>query len=352
MNNILKINYLRLKRNLLPLTFLIFTIFLVLFSKSNLFAAKDGLQLWSSSIIPSLFPFFVATELLSYTNIVNILGAKLNKFMRPVFNVPGEGAFAFIIGLISGYPVGAKAVCNLRENGQCTKSEGNRLLCFTNNSGPLFILGTIGISFFGNSTIGILLLITHILSCITVGIILGISDRNHNSDTKLSTYNTHKNKEKKELIPCSLSNLGEILGKSINNAISTTLMIGGFVIIFSVILSILKNSNLLNILCTFFNFLPFDKKIIYGIFMGLLELTNGAKQVCTLNSKYITQNIVACSFLLGFGGFSIMLQVFSIISKTDLSIKSYLKGKILQGLIAAFYTYIAIEIFPFLNFNL
>ena len=60
--------------------------------------------------------------------------------MRPLFNVPGEGAFPLIMGIISGYPVGAKIVTNFRKNGTVTKEEGERLITFTNNSGPLFII--------------------------------------------------------------------------------------------------------------------------------------------------------------------------------------------------------------------
>ena len=63
--------------------------------------------------------------------------------MRPIFNVPGEGAFPLIMGIISGYPVGAKIVTNFRKNNICTKEEAERLITFTNNSGPLFIIGTV-----------------------------------------------------------------------------------------------------------------------------------------------------------------------------------------------------------------
>lgn len=138
------------KRNILSLIFLSFIILLVVFSKSNLVAAKSGLNLWANSVVPSLLPFFIATELLSNTNIIHIIGKKLNKIIRPLFNVPGEGAYAFLIGLISGYPAGAKIVTKLRKDGLCTKSEGERLLTLSNNSGPLFIVGTCGISLFGN----------------------------------------------------------------------------------------------------------------------------------------------------------------------------------------------------------
>ena len=133
----------RLKRNLLPAIFLFFTFGLIIFSNSNLPAIKSGLKLWATSVIPSLFPFFVATELLMHTRLVSQIGILLNRYMKPIFNVRGEGAFAFIMGIISGYPMGAKIVTDLRTNNNCTKDEGERMLCFTNNSGPLFIIGTV-----------------------------------------------------------------------------------------------------------------------------------------------------------------------------------------------------------------
>ena len=68
--------------------------------------------------------------------------------MRPVFNVPGEGIFALLMGSISGYPIGAKTVSNLKSQGIINSIESERLIAFTNNSGPLFILGTVGISLF------------------------------------------------------------------------------------------------------------------------------------------------------------------------------------------------------------
>lgn len=230
------------------------------------------------------------------------------------------------------------------------------MLSFTNNSGPLFIIGTVGVTLFGNSTIGFLLLITHILSCITVGIILGIMDRFSNRHpVNIYSKNTFIKKQNNNS-NCSFSNLGEILAKSINSAISTVLMIGGFVVLFSVILSILKSSHILDVFCTFlssiFKYLNIDTNLATGFVTGIIELTNGVKQTAILNTKLITPSIVLCAFLLGFGGFSILLQVLSITSKSDLSIKPYIIGKLMQGLFAAFYTYIAIQNIPFLNFDI
>ena len=121
----------------------IFVITLVLYSTSNLQAAKDGLNLWWNHVVPSLFPFFVATEILCSTNLVTLFGKILEKPVKKIFNVPGEGAIAFVMGIISGYPTGAKIVCNLKKDGICNKEEAERLIAFTNNSGPLFILGTV-----------------------------------------------------------------------------------------------------------------------------------------------------------------------------------------------------------------
>lgn len=342
----------KLKRNLLSMLFLGFTFCLLIFSKSNLPAVKSGLSLWANSVVPSLFPFFVATELLMHTNVITLFGNILNRFMKPFFNIRGEGSFAFIMGIISGYPVGAKIASNFRQNGICSKEECERLLSFTNNSGPLFIIGTVGILMFKNTVIGILLFITHLLACITVGFIFRYWKMDKNTLTTVST-STFSNESKKF---ASFSNFGEILAESITSSISTILLIGGFVVIFSSIISIFKASGLLNSLTVLFiplfQFLNIDANFIQGILTGLLEITNGINAISSINCKKISLNIICTAFLLGFGGISVLLQVWSITSKTDLSIKPYIYGKILQGLLSAFYTYLCINIFPFLNFDL
>ena len=118
-----KFLFINTKKIIIPFMFICFTLLLIIFSGSNFEAAKNGINLWLNSVVPSLLPFFIATELLSYTNIIYYIGRFLNNIMRPLFNVPGEGAFAFLMGIISGYPTGAKIVSNLKENNICTKAE-------------------------------------------------------------------------------------------------------------------------------------------------------------------------------------------------------------------------------------
>lgn len=346
----MKFLFLSFRRNILPVVFVIITFCLVIFSRSNLNAAKNGLTLWATCVVPSLFPFFIMTNLLSQTKVVEFTGKLLDKFMRPLFNVPGIGGFAFVMGLISGYPVGAKIVADFREDGKVTKDEGERLLAFTNNSGPLFILSSVGIALFGDTATGLLLLCTHILSCITVGIILGKFSKKSDAEFRKRHDATYPSKN------VTLRNLGSILGDSINNSISTILMIGGFVVIFSVIISILNQTHVLYFISKFFNpilaTLGFDLDFAKPLVSGIIELTNGVNQVANISIKAISQNVVLCAFLLGFGGFSVLLQVFSIVAKTDLSMKKYVIGKFMQGIFAAIYTFLALKFLPFLNLDI
>lgn len=340
----------KIKQFIIPFILVLFTISLIIFSSTNLSSAKNGLILWANSIVPSLFPFFVATELLTHTNLIYNMGKLLNKFMKPFFNIRGEGSFALIMGIISGYPMGAKISANFRKNNICSKEECERLLSFTNNSGPLFIIGTVGITMFGNSTIGFLLLLTHLLASLTVGFLFRFWKYKTKEKNNLQKYESNKINE------ITLSNLGGIIGNSITNSINTILLIGGFVVLFSVILNIIKTSNLLNILCNFinpiFNLLNIPTSFSSGFISGIIELTNGLNIICTLPEKKISINIILASFLLGLGGISVLLQVWSVISKTDLSIKPYIIGKILHAFFSAFYTFLFLKNFIIFNFDL
>jgi len=340
----MKVLFINLKRNIISIMFLLFAICLIIFSKSNIIAVKNSLNIWVNNVIPSLLPFFMATELLNYTNIPNIIGNIFNRIMRPLFNVPGIGAYALFMGIISGYPIGAKIVTNFRNNNLCTKEEAERLITFTNNSGPLFILGTIGITLFFDTYIGLLLLITHILSAICVGIIFSFWKKNKNEDRNYYISSAS----------ITFNSLGEVLSKSILSAINSIISIGGFIVFFGIILSIMQKSHILNfikiLLSPIFNLTNIDTKFIIPILSGILELTNGVTLISAISSKNLGINVIACAFLLGFGGISIMLQVLSIISKSDISIKPYILGKLLHGMLSAIFTFLIINNFSYFNY--
>ena len=334
----LKTNFIviNLKKYIVSIISVGFIITLVLFSTTNLQAAKAGLKLWANSVVPSLFPFFVATEILCNTNLVYVAGKYLRKPIQKIFNVPGEGAIAIIMGIISGYPTGAKIVVNFREKNICSKEEGERLLAFTNNSGPLFILGTVGISLFGDVKIGYLLLISHIISSLIVGIIF----KNWKKG-KLKSYTDLVEKvEKPKNI--GIRDLGDILGIAIKKTIITILNIGGFIVIFSVILSILENSGFFSIIENICKIFGISSGIGTSLISGIIELTNGVSKLSLLGNKNIY--IILASFLLGFGGISVLLQVYSVISKSDISIKPYFYGKVIQACLSGLVTFLLLSL--------
>lgn len=353
------------KKKIVQILFICFLIFLVLFSSSNFTAAKNGLKLWANNVVPALFPFFVAIELLKYTNLVYFFSKRLNKFMMPLFNVSGVSAFPFVMGLISGYPVGAKIVSNLYEENAFSKDEAERTLAFTNNSGPLFIIGTVGTAFYANTTIGVTLLFTHILASISIGLLFGAISKRHNvynsiiqtrstsrNNSTFDTNNTSYNFEKLKVNDVSIADLGNILSLSILSAIKTILMIGGFVVTFSVIISILKKTGILILIANFISSVfSVNQDIVLGTLTGILEFTNGVSAISQVHLKNISTNIIISAFIIGFGGFSVVMQVLGIVAKNKLSIKKYLLGKFLQGLIAAFYTFLILQI-PIFSFNL
>lgn len=243
----------KIKRNLISMLIILFIFFLVLYSDDNMQAVKSGLNLWINSVIPTLFPFFIATELLCNTNFINILGRLLEKPISKIFNVPGEGVFALLMGTISGYPSGAKIVAKLKSEKILNNEQAERLISFTNNSGPLFILGTIGISLINNKMIGYILLISHLISCILVGIIFKNWKNNGSVSMNIKIKENYRN--------LNIRNFGEILNESLKNSISSIINIGGFIIFFSVLISILYSSGFFTLTGIIFEKVNISKEI-------------------------------------------------------------------------------------------
>lgn len=318
---------LNLKKSIITILCLGFIFSLLFFSTSNIESAKAGLLLWANSVVPSLFPFFIATELLYCTNLIVFFEKYCNKFMKKIFNLSGEAIFPIIMGTISGYPTGAKIVNELRCDRKISKTEGEHLLAFTNNSGPLFIIGTVGTSIFCSKKIGFILLIAHILGAFSVGFLFRFWKPNRKN---LFIKNPSTQDINKSFITTLIN--------SISKSIITILNIGGFIVLFSVIISIFENSGFYDIIANISNQFGFSKSTTIGFISGILELTNGIKKLSIIGTKNLNTIILLSSFLLGFGGLSVAMQVYSCIQKSDLSIKPYLIGKLFHGLFSVFYT--------------
>lgn len=321
--NVIVIN---LKKYLFTFLSILFVITLLIFSENNFIASSTGLNIFINNVFPSLFPFLVATEILYNSNFIHIVEKYTKNIFQKLFNIPPKAAIVIILGFISGYPIGAKLTANLKKDKYITQAEAERLLSFTNNSSPIFVISTIGISIFGNKTIGITLLFIQILSSILVGIIFRFWKYNDKEYIDYSYLSLNEDTNLK-IIPSTV----EIFINSIKNAVFTVLQIGGFVIIFSVILSILKSTGILNILAYLLSFIGIPESYSLALIYGLFEISNGMNLIKNIIAYNNIVSLIVSSFILGFGGISILFQIYSLIYKEHISIKPYICGKLLQA---------------------
>lgn len=325
-----------LKNTLFLLLVIVLLLGIIKYPEVSLKSAYDGLMTWFSVVLPSLFPFFIIAELLIELGFVNIIGNALSPIMGPLFKVSGESAFPFTMSIISGYPVGAKLTSSLREKNIISKTEGERTLSFSSTSGPLFMLGAVSVGILGNENVAPLIMYPHYLGAITVGIILRFYNRKErppyrNNKTNISIISKNLNKN---------YSIGSVLSNSVLNSINTILLVGGFIIFYSVLTELIFVSNIFNrLMYSIDSFLPIniDIELIKAFLAGLLEVTTGIKRIASINMNLIYKLLII-NFLIGWSGFSIHSQALSFISKTDMDSKLYIFSKLLHGLLSCLYT--------------
>ena len=143
---------------------LILTFFMIINPRETVTSAGKGFELWYSVIVPALLPFFIAADLLISLGFARFLGVILEPVMRPLFKLPGCSSLVVAIGFTSGFPIGAILSRRLYDDKMIEGSEAERLVSFTNNSSPLFILGAVGVGMFNSPMLGCLLAVSHYLA--------------------------------------------------------------------------------------------------------------------------------------------------------------------------------------------
>ncbi len=337
---------------IIPIVVIFFNILIILFPSDIITSAKNGLLLWFNNVIPSLLPFIIGANILSMTGFINLIGVASEPITRKLFKISGYGAFALIMGFISGYPIGAKITASLYENNKITKSEAQKLIMFTNNSGPLFILGTVAVSMLNLPKAGTLIILSHYLSALTIGIAL----RNYNSSEislKRKTPNLKYtiSQIKNDYIKNNMS-IGIILKQSVKDSMESILMIGGFIILFSVLSKMMEITEvsifLTKLMTPLFNTLNINTDFIFPIATGMLEITNGCKNIASLPHNITTIAITAG--IISWGGFSIHAQSMGFLSKLKIKAGLYILSKFIQGILSVIYVYI-LNIFLNVNFS-
>lgn len=317
-----------MKKYIFTILISILVLFCILNPENMIASTKSALALWATIILPSLFPFMILTNLIQKTALPYLLQKFLSPLMTFLFNLPGVASLAISLGMTGGYPIGAKVTNDLLKDNSITISDANHLITFVNNTGPLFMLGAVGIGIYKSTAIGLLLIISHYLSAILIGIMGKFTkEKTKPKNNKNITFNIIK-----------ISDIGNTLNEVIKKSIDTILTVGGFIILFSIISTFLEQTKLLTYISQIF--LPMLKiETSTAIFTGLLEVTNGINKIATVQISLLEKLIITSS-LISFGGMSIHFQTLSIISKSKISFLKYLTGKLLHGLLSGIITYL------------
>ncbi len=277
-------------------------------------------SIWKNNIFPSLFPFFVLSEILMNYGFIELCGELLKPIMVRLFKTNSSCAFIFVMSIISGFPSNAKYTKELLEQGIIDEQEGTKILMFTCFSNPLFILGTVSILFLNNKEVGLLILLCHYIGNIIIGILFRNFYPTKEKSCSISFKKAISSMHQKRI--SNPSNFGQILTKALQNSISTLLLILGTVTTFLVITTIIDQNIQLN---------NYNQSILNGF----VEMTQGLKYVSLLHIPLKLKSILT-AMILSFGGLSVHMQVISIISTTKIKYFPFLVARVIHALLASF----------------
>lgn len=320
-------------RDILLGTGLICSVFaLIYWPQEGTAAAVRGLQLCYNVIIPSLFPFFVLSSLVVELGLSRYLGRLLEGVMAPLFRVGGNCASALALGFVGGYPVGASTAISLYKNGQCSKTEAERLLAFCNNAGPAFILGVVGTGIFSSSKAGLLLYFAHISASLIVGILFRFYKANEGVTNCRNAPPFHS-----ASFPVAFT-------RSVTGALQSTLNICAFIIFFTVIIHILFISGIMGQVSALLSPTSLSQPWVEQLLIGGIEMSSGVSSLTA--SGDTSSRLSMAAFMLGWAGLSVHCQVLAFLGDCGLSMKTYFVGKLLHGGISAAITALLLHFFP------
>ncbi|MBM6829346.1 hypothetical protein H9X85_06795 [Anaerotignum lactatifermentans] len=293
---------------------------LLRFPAELLAASAHSLSLWLTAVFPSLFPFLAVTGILWRLGAAEALGRLLQPVMRPLFRLSGICAFPLFLGLVSGYPMGAKLTAQLYENHQLSLSEAKKLLAFCNHPGPLFLVGTVGAEFFHSTVWGYAFLFSVVAGAFAAGLLF------RPLPAQALPPSAGKRTQKKE-------GISFLLSVSVRDALTTTAQIGGYMVFFGAFCAALEQNGFFSLLGRLFSFLPVSREMISALGTGLLEMTNGAAALsqCTDSPKLL---LTGALFLTAFGGASILGQTMDLLAPVPISSLRCLFYQALNGVLA------------------
>ena len=322
-------------RNLFLTSSTLFLLYCLLrFPQELLQKAIESVNLWFQLVLPSLFPFLTATGILIRLGVAHKFGQLFQPFMQPVFHLSGICAFPLILGMISGYPSGAKITVTLCQKKALSPKEAQRILAFCNNPGPLFVVGTAGTAFLKNPALGYFMLFCIFAGAIATGLFFGFFYKKTNIAANSASYAISVTEP-----------TGKILSDSVADAMETVTQIGGFIILFGVIIEALQQTGIMLLLTQFFcGILPLSSAAVAGILGGILEMTNGAS-LLSQAPEPTKIKLVCITAILSFGGLSILAQTLGILSPLSISSIKYIFSKGINSIFSALVCFFCYPIF-------
>lgn len=271
-----------------------------------------GISIWATSVLPSLFPYAFLSASLSRLTVTHRISKRLSPLTKKVFNTGGVTAYAFVISIIAGYPIGSKTVSDLKKGGFIGESESVRASALCSTSSPIFLISTVGCICFNSFRFGLLLLCAHLVSSIIVGFI----------------FSFYKRKDKpieKVFVPYQVDNL---FYESVFSAINSCLFIGGVITLFT-----LANKMLLDLGVLALPIAIVEKtiglRLAQGFVFGLIECTSGIIALGKSGITFLT--LPLCGFLCSFGGICILMQSLTYLKGAKIKTTLFLLAKLLHG---------------------
>ena len=322
---------------------LFITIMILLYPSVAFRASIEGLRVWWEIVFPALLPFFVAAEVLMAFGVVHFIGVLLEPLMRPVFDVPGVGAFALAMGITGGYPIGAKITASLRRKGLCNQIEGERLASFTNTADPLFMSGAVAVGMFQSPELGGIISGVHYISAVIVGILLRLHGRTGSLRVPERDVRTKGNlfkRAKEELDKARQADgrpVGQVFGDSVRDSISSLLVVGGFIMMFSVIIEVLTTSGILKLVEASLVFIARPLKVkdalISPMIRGFFEITLGTELASKAQAPLLDR-LVITNAIIAWSGLSVFGQVSAMVSGTDIRMTPYFVSRFIHAAVS------------------
>ncbi|MGI6129018.1 MAG: sporulation integral membrane protein YlbJ, partial [bacterium] len=323
------------------------TLAMVRFPEKAFEAAVHGLSVWFEIVFPALLPFFIGAEILMGLGVVHFMGVLLEPFMRPLFNVPGTGSFVLAMGLASGYPIGAVLTAKLRKQNLCTQVEAERLVSFTNTADPLFMIGAVGVGMFGLVEAGNILTVTHYIAALLAGLILRFyAPRGESSCQIDSGQGNMFVRALKALYKARIDDgrpFGGLLGDAIRQSVTTLLTVGGFIILFSVMIEMATVMGVTPFLAAACGQLlalcGLNQGLAPSLISGFFEVTIGcdyaATAVSVTNSLLpLSERLIVTAAIIGWSGMSVHFQVAAMVNDTDIRLLPYILARILHAVLS------------------